>query len=109
MRRPFKPERPYKSLADFRYHIIRRGGASESFFKENSAKFPCLVCNGRGTIYDPKTPPRSVEGNKGRNRIKCTNCGGTRCHDAKAFKAYYQAVSKLIELEIKAIAAFHAN
>ena len=40
-------------------------------------EWPCILCDGRGTIYDPGDLPCPIEGDKMRRRIKCTRCHGT--------------------------------
>lgn len=39
--------------------------------------WPCMLCDGRGKVYDPNDPPCPIEGNKMRSRIPCTKCNGT--------------------------------
>ena len=38
--------------------------------------YPCLACQGQGTVYDPEDPPCPVEGSKYRRTIRCAACGG---------------------------------
>lgn len=40
-------------------------------------EWPCVHCDGRGTIYDPDDPPCIIEGDKMRNRITCPRCCGS--------------------------------
>ena len=85
------PVRPYRSLAEYRAKVIKTEGAKEFFGKpENANKWPCLGCDGKGTIYDPQDPGDPIEGNKYRNRIACPLCNGTRCIPKKLFAETYQ-------------------
>lgn len=92
-----KPERPYRSLADFRAKLIWTSGG-EKFFKEHPAKWPCLQCRGIGRIYDPNDPPCPIEGNKQRDRITCPDCGGSRCCTHTVFaEAYRKIIDKYLQ------------
>lgn len=92
-----KPKRPYRSLAEFRDRTLWTSGARK-FFSENRNRWPCLACQGIGTIYDPNDPPCPVEGNKLRNRIACPKCGGSRCIDKREFSAaYHEAINEYLK------------
>lgn len=89
------PQRPYKSIRDMRERVLF---GSNRFFDEHHDKWPCFACRGNGRIYDPADPPCPIEGNKMRDVIMCSDCGGTRCIPFKEFKAAYsQAINKYKE------------
>jgi hypothetical protein len=54
--------------------------------------YPCLVCRGDGTVYDPADPPCPVEGNKYRRTIRCAACGRSGKGTKEACRQAYQKV-----------------
>jgi len=84
-----KPKRPYANLSAFRrLHFFWK---RDQWLTENADKWPCLVCFARGWNYDPATPSCPIEGNKMRDTLRCTVCGGTGCGPRKAVAEAYQA------------------
>src|SRR5208282_3042467 len=83
-----KPVRPYRNLTDFvsKYQYL------------TSREWPCLACRGRGWDYDPEDPPCPIEGNRGRNTVPCTACGGSgNGTKAACVKAYREAIQRFKE------------
>ena len=66
-----KPKRPYANLLDF----ASRGLWWDS--KRLGHVWPCMTCKGKGWDYDPNDPPCPIEGNKMRDRLRCSTCSGT--------------------------------
>lgn len=87
----FRRARPRRSYKNFGLFCLAHGS---SF----GTPYPCLACQGQGTVYDPEDLPYPVEGNKYRRTIPCAACGrsgkGTKeaCRQAhqKSLEAYRQ-------------------
>lgn len=88
-----EPARPYRTFDDYRRRVSITSGAT-GYFAENPGKYPCLDCRGLGLVYDPEDPPDTIEGNKGRRRIKCQKCGGSRCGTKEELKAAYKEITE---------------
>lgn len=86
-----KPERPYRTLADYRAKVIG-WGSRRKFFDRTPNAWPCTRCRGDGRIYDPNDPPDPVEGNRHRDVIDCTACNGTGCIGRELFAATYREI-----------------
>jgi DnaJ-class molecular chaperone len=75
-----KPHRPYKNFGLF---CLAHGSSLGN-------PYPCLVCGGQGTVYDPTDPPCPVEGSKYRQPIRCAACGGSGKGTKEACRQAYQ-------------------
>lgn len=87
----FRRTRPRRSYKSFGLFCLAHGSSLGN-------PYPCLVCRGQGTVYDPEDPACPVEGNKYRRTISCAACGrsgkGTKeaCRQAyqESLEAYHQ-------------------
>lgn len=86
-----RPKRPFKSLAEFRtkFSVFVR-----TRILDDPSKWPCTICLGRGWDYDPNDEPDVIEGNKLRNRIKCSACNGIGAGPKAPFQAIYARIIK---------------
>lgn len=87
-KKPDKPKKDYNSFMDFYNKEIHSWRFSGKNLTDNI--YPCLNCNGCGIIYDPDDPPCIIEGNKLRNRIKCTRCLGSKIGYIDEWKRLYK-------------------
>lgn len=81
----FRRIRPWRSYKNFGLFCLAHGS-------DKGNRYPCLACQGRGTIYDPTDPPCPVEGYKHVRRIRCTACEGSGKGTKEACRQAYQKV-----------------
>jgi hypothetical protein len=68
------PDRPYKNLQDYRKKFL---GYSPSIIFDDPDIWPCIMCEGKGRIYDPSESPDVIEGYKLVGKVPCPLCKGS--------------------------------
>ncbi len=77
-----RPRRSYRNFGVF----CRAHGSSPG------NPYPCLICRGQGTFYDPNDPPCPVEESKCRRIIPCAACGKSGKGTKEACRQAYREV-----------------
>lgn len=71
-------KRPFKNFNEYYEYNSKFLGSYYRGKSLNKWKYPpCFHCRGSGTIYDPKSRPDVIEGNKMRPLIPCSACIGS--------------------------------